>query len=95
MDPIIGAIIAAIITGGLSLCGVIITNSTSNTKMEGKLITSQAVTDTKIDALREEVRDLAGYTKRVPVLETEIGQLKRDTEKLKTDVEGLKSEIHK
>ena len=95
MDPIIGAIIGAVIAGIFSLCGVIVTNNTNNVKMEGKFEKHQAVTDTKIDNLMVEVRELAGYTKQVPILETEIGQLKKDTESLKIDVERLKSEIHK
>ena len=49
-------IITALITGGLSLVGVIITNVTSSKKIEAQLMTAQAVTDTKIETLTEEVR---------------------------------------
>lgn len=83
MNPIIGTIIAAVITGGLSLTGVIITNTTSNKAIEGKLVTAQAVTDTKIDALREEVQKHNNFASRIPVLETEVAQLKKDVEYLR------------
>lgn len=95
MDPIIGAIIGAVIAGIFSLCGVIITNNTNNVKMEGKYETYQAVTNNKIDTLMGEVRELAGYTKQVPILQTEIERLKKDVEVLHSDVERLKNESHK
>lgn len=50
------SIITAFITGGLALVGIIITNITSNKQIENKLITAQAVTDTKIDQLTDEVK---------------------------------------
>ena len=95
MDPIIGAIIGALITGGMSLCGVMITNSTNDVKMQGKFDKNQAVTDEKMDRLRDDVKEIAEYTKRVPVMETEIVQIKADMEKVKTDIERLKSESYK
>lgn len=45
------SIIAAFVTGALALGGVIITNLSSNRKMEHNLDKAQAVTDTKIDML--------------------------------------------
>ena len=94
MDPIIGAIVGAIFTGILSLVGVIFTNNTNNVRMEGKFEKHQAVTDTKLDTMRDEVREIAAYTKRVPVIETEIVQIKQDADRLKADVEKLKNESH-
>lgn len=85
MDPILGAIVVAIITGGLSLIGVIITNVSGNRTVESKIMTAQAVTDTKIDALREEVRKHNNFASRIPILETEVAQLKKDVEKLQND----------
>ena len=40
-------IIVAAITGGLALVGVIISNASSNRKVENQIRTAQAVTDTK------------------------------------------------
>lgn len=70
-------IITALITGGLALVGVIITNNANSRHMEQQLRISQAVTDTKIDELTREVREHNNFAKRVPVLEAENAELKR------------------
>lgn len=62
-------IIAAIITGALSLIGVVISNLAANAKMAKELEKAQAVTDTKIEELTREVREHNNFAKRVPVLE--------------------------
>ncbi len=62
-------IIAAIITGVLSLVGVVISNIAANAKMSKELEKAQAVTDTKIEELTREVREHNNFAKRVPVLE--------------------------
>ncbi|HAS38036.1 MAG TPA: hypothetical protein DCS04_05420 [Ruminococcaceae bacterium] len=62
-------IIAAIITGVLSLIGVVISNLASNAKMQKELEKAQAVTDTKIEELTREVREHNNFARRVPVLE--------------------------
>lgn len=66
------AIIGAVITGGLALLGVIITNISSNKKIENNLKTQQAVTDTKIEELTREVRAHNNFAQRVPVLEEQM-----------------------
>jgi len=65
-------IIAAAITGTLALAGVIISNVSSNRKIEHKLETSQAVTDCKIEELTREVREHNNFAQRVPVMEEQI-----------------------
>ena len=65
-------IITALITGGLSLVGVIITNVSSSKKIEAQLMTSQAVTDTKIQELTREVRLHNNFAQRMPVVEEQI-----------------------
>ena len=65
-------IIVALITGGLSLAGVIFPNMTNARRMEHKLETSQAVTDTKLEELTREVREHNHFAKRVPVLEEQM-----------------------
>ena len=62
-------IIAAVITGVLSLIGVVISNVAANEKMAKELEKAQAVTDTKIEELTREVREHNNFAKRVPVLE--------------------------
>ena len=54
-------IITAIITGGVTLLGVLIAN--------GK---NQAVTETKLDELTREVREHNGFARRMPVVEEQI-----------------------
>ena len=63
------AIIAAIVTGILSLAGVVISNLASNAKMSQSLEKAQAVTDEKIEELTREVREHNNFARRVPVLE--------------------------
>ena len=62
-------IIAAIVTGVLSLIGVVISNLAANAKMQKELEKAQAVTDTKIEELTREVREHNNFARRVPVLE--------------------------
>lgn len=62
-------IIAAVITGVLSLIGVVISNIAANAKMAKELEKAQAVTDTKIEELTREVREHNNFARRVPVLE--------------------------
>ena len=55
------SVITAIITGGVTLLGVLIAN--------GK---SQAVTETKLDELAREVREHNNFARRMPVVEEQI-----------------------
>lgn len=70
-------IIPALITGGLALVGVIITNMMSNKKIENQLTTNQAVTDTKLDILTEEVKKHNTFGDRITKLETKIEILEK------------------
>lgn len=76
------AIIVALITGGLSLVGVIITCTMSNRKIEKQLEIAQAVTDTKIEELTREVREHNNFAKRMPVVENEIKHIEDNIHKL-------------
>ena len=72
------SIIVAIITGGLALVGVIFTNYQSNKKIEAQLVTAQAVTDTKIDILTEEVRKHNSFADRITALEVKVSNLEKE-----------------
>lgn len=65
-------VITALITGCLSLAGVIATCLSSNRKIESQLEKAQAVTDTKLDELTREVREHNGFARRMPVVEEQI-----------------------
>lgn len=66
------AIVVALITGTLSLFGVLISGFATARKNENTIRISQAVTDTKIDALTREVREHNNFARRMPVVEHEI-----------------------
>lgn len=66
------SIIGAVITGGFTFLGVLISNIFSNKKIESKLELQQAVTDTKIETLTSEVREHNNFAKRMPVIEEQI-----------------------
>lgn len=66
------AILVALVSGGLSLAGVVITGMITARKNETALKISQAVTDTKIEALTREVRAHNGFAQRLPVVEEQI-----------------------
>lgn len=75
---------AAIITGVLSLVGVMITNSRSNNKMQSEMKTAQAVTNERIEELRKEVNAHNNFAQRVPVLEEKLKSVNRRLD----DLEG-------
>lgn len=66
------AIAVALITGGLSLIGVVITCWATAKKNETAMKVAQAVTDTKIDELTREVRLHNNFAQRMPVVEEQI-----------------------
>ena len=66
------SIVVALISGGLSLIGVILSNAAAARRTEQKIETAQAVTDTKLDELTREVRAHNNFAQRVPVLEEQI-----------------------
>lgn len=55
------SIIAAVISGAITLLGVMVANGRN-----------QAVTETKLDELTREVREHNGFAKRMPVVEEQI-----------------------
>lgn len=66
------AILVAIITGSLSLIGVIVSNNRTAQSMDAKLDKQQAITETKLEELTREVRAHNNFAQRVPVLEEQI-----------------------
>ena len=60
------AVVVALISGAVTLLGVLIANSRS-----------QAVTETKMDELTREVREHNNFARRMPVVEEQIKDLSR------------------
>lgn len=71
------SIISAIIAGGMALIGVIFTNMTSNKKIENQLTTNQAVVNTKIDMLTDEVKKHNSFGDRITRLEVRVDNLEK------------------
>jgi hypothetical protein len=67
-------IITSVITGGITLLGVLIANSRT-----------QAVMETKVDELTREVREHNGFARRMPVVEEQIKVINHRIE----DLEGF------
>ena len=76
-------VIAAVITGIITLTGVLIAN--------GK---SQAVTDTKLDELTREVREHNTLISRVPVLEEQLKVANHRIEDLEREVQYLRKGVN-
>ena len=75
-------IIAAAVTGGLALIGVIITVAAGQRKTEQTVRIAQAVTDTKIEELTREVREHNNFARRLPVVENDIKTIYKRLDKL-------------
>ena len=72
------AIICAIITGGLTLLGVIVANNKT-----------QAVMETKIAELTREVREHNNFARRMPVVEEQIKVINHRLQDLEQDMKGV------
>ena len=71
------AVIVAIISGGLSLVGVIITSLATSKKQEKAAAVAQAVMDTKIDALTREVREHNNFAQKMPAIQQRLTDIER------------------
>lgn len=76
------AIIVALITGGLSLAGVIATCAVTASRQEKAQAVAQAITDTKIQELTREVRQHNGFAEKIPLLELKCGSLEEKVARL-------------
>ena len=66
------SILVALITGGLSLIGVVYSNNRTAQIVDAKLDKQQAVTETKLEELTREVRAHNNFASRVPILEEQM-----------------------
>ena len=82
------AIAVALITGGLSLLGVVITCLVTAKKSETAIKISQAVTDTKIQELTREVRLHNHFAQRMPVVEEQIKVINHRLTDLERGIQG-------
>lgn len=83
------SIVVALITGGLSIVGVVITVISENRKTAAKMEVNQAVTDTKIEELTREVRAHNNFAQRMPVVEEQIRMVNKRIDQIEqTTVKG-------
>ena len=80
-------VISALITGLLSLLGVVVTSWASARRTEAKIETAQAVTDTKLEEMTREVRLHNEFARRMPVVEEQIKVANHRIEDLEEVVE--------
>ena len=66
------AVLYALITGGLALIGVVISNLATSHKTETVLKVNQAVTDTRLQNLTDEVRRHNNFAVEIPVIKEQI-----------------------
>ena len=77
------AVLVAVITGGLSFAGVVVTNLMTAKKNETALKVSQAVTETKLEALRAEMNKHNNLIERTYKLEGQMTEVRHDIQDLK------------
>lgn len=82
-------VLASLITGLLSLVGVMLSNLLSDRRRENALRTAQAVTDEQLRQLTREVREHNNFARRMPVVEEQIKVINHRLEDL--EKEGAKS----
>ena len=92
MTAMIG-IIVSLISAGATITSVLITVNANNKDLSNKLVTAQAVTDTKLENLADEVRKHNDFATRIPAMEVRINTLERDIEVLRRQVELLTQKV--
>ena len=78
------SVLAALITGLLSLAGVMLSNLLSDRRRENALRTAQAVPDARLEELARAVRQHNNFAQRMPVVEEQIKAIHHRLEDLET-----------
>ncbi len=71
------SVLTALVTGGLSLLGVIVTNLAAAERTRESIRTAQAVTDTKLETLTSEVRRHNSFAEKIPRHEAQMREIER------------------
>lgn len=80
------SIIVALITGGLSLIGIVISNISNNKKIENQLDKQQAVMNTKLENLTNAVNKHNNFAERIPIVEEKISVINHRLDDLEKKV---------
>lgn len=73
----------ALISGAATVVATVLTVVASNHRTQNLLQINQAVTDTRLDNLTDEVRKHNSFAERIPQIETRIEYLEKDIQDLK------------
>lgn len=79
------SIIVSVITGICSIVAVAVTSAASGKKLQQQLEISQAVMNTKLEALTSEVRTHNEFARRMPVIEEQIKVINHRIEDLERE----------
>lgn len=85
-------VVVALITGGCSVIGVVLTNIASNRKVEQQIEKAQAITDVKLEQLTDEVRKHNSFGDRITRLEEQTRELVSRVERMDSRISRLHHE---
>ena len=80
MEP---SIVVALISGAVTVVATVLTVVASNHRTQNLLQINQAVTETRLDNLTDEVRKHNNFAERIPKIEQKLEYLEKDVEDLK------------
>ena len=80
MEP---SIVVALISGAVTVVATVLTVVASNHRTQNLLQINQAVTETRLDNLTEEVRKHNNFAERIPKIEQKLEYLEKDVADLK------------
>lgn len=78
-------IIISIVSGVCSIVGVVLASTEASRKLQQQLEISQAVMNTKLESLTDEVRAHNEFARRMPVIEEQIKVINHRLEDLERD----------
>lgn len=79
------SIIVSVVTGACSIIGVVLASAASSRKLQQQLEISQAVMNTKLENLTNEVRTHNEFARRMPVIEEQIKVINHRLEDLERE----------
>lgn len=81
-------IIVAVIGFCGSIATTIISNISINRKMQEQIVTSQAVTNVKLEELTKEVARHNGFAEEIPVMKYRLQQIDSEIASIKSELQG-------
>lgn len=88
MENIWIQVLTALIAAGASVAGALIAVSSKNKEIIHQMEMAQAITDTKLQTLTDEVRKHNNFAERVPIMETDIKNMRHEINEVKDDLKN-------